>query len=85
MSGMATGGLALGNQISKLADRKITPYPSFLVRVATSYNRPTWSLAISALYKFNWITFSDTDELSLRSGYAQLSFVKRFEGIRHRK
>ncbi|GHT79779.1 hypothetical protein FACS189467_0050 [Bacteroidia bacterium] len=77
MSGMMTTGIALGNEFNNLENDQIRIYPASLVRFAWSYNKPTWSLAISTLYKFDW-----TDQQFFRSGYVQLSFVKRFESIR---
>lgn len=72
LSGMVTSGIALGNEFNKLENDQIRIYPASLVRFAWSYNKPSWSLAVSALSKFDW-----TDQQSFSSGYVQLSFVKR--------
>ncbi|GHU95911.1 hypothetical protein FACS1894156_6240 [Bacteroidia bacterium] len=93
MSGMITVGGAVGNEVNQLSIPKIHLYPAASARLAVSYNRPSWSLAISALYNFNWLTSDDQlftrpnvriadNQLALRSGYVQLSFVKRFRGLK---
>ena len=53
-------------------------YPSIFPRFATGYNAKTWSLNLQVYTNLLYTTFTTNDKMSLSTGNAQLTFIKRF-------
>ena len=82
ISGSVSVGVNFGaKSFDRLTKDKLQVYPTFFPRFAMSYNHNSWSVGLSAVVNRIYVIHSKETKVSLNSGAAQITFVKRFDSL----
>lgn len=85
LSGMAKGGINLGNEPELLKHGKIKAYPTGFARGSAAYHRSDWAVSFLMLVNNKSLFPSKDNKLDLTSANFELSYVKHFDNFLKKK
>ena len=85
MSGIATGGINVGNETELLQKVKIRAYPTAFARGSAGYHKSDWAAAFSFLINSKSLSGLQNNSLNLTSISMQLSYVKHFNSLSRKR
>ncbi|MHA3789964.1 DUF4421 family protein [Flavobacterium hauense] len=80
LSGMATAGINMGNEVDVLEDGKIKLYPTAFARGGAGYHKDDWGIGMSFIVN-NKLVYYTSDSFSLTSVNLQITYIKHFDRV----
>lgn len=82
LTASSTVGINFGSEhLSRFGKQKLEIYPNVFPRLAAVYNRERWALSVSVVSNILFPSMVDQSQLSLVSGSAEVTYVRRLDSF----
>jgi hypothetical protein len=81
LSGMATIGMNVGNELESLKKGNLRDYPAAFSRISSSYHRSDWAIALTGLISNKSLYTEQDQNFSLSAITFSLTFLKHFDRV----